>query len=787
MRRIVSPSWLGLLLALLFSVSCEDEPATKVVVEIDAEESVKELVASVHLVIEGGGDIDELEGRSTRYDNELDREFPKFAELTPLTGDNARAFVLTATALDEDGRFVAAARIISSYVPGQTRRPKLLIQGGSCLRKECGGDRDTCSNGGCVDSTVDPTHLGNGVVVDFPDGGDDSDADIDADLDAETDADLDAETDSEVDAGPDAGPPDAGPDAADAGPSIGDKCPGQNGQFHCLGTNSIGVMACAGGVWQQWASCNAVTQRCDSRAGNTQGSCLDVVSECADKMPGDQACRGNQRLMCGADRVSVETVDCPSGQVCVQQGRETSCMTDAVDECDLNTDDCDDDPLNVCRNELAGFSCVCPTGYTGNGRGASGCAETDECAQGADKACGAAGAACMNSPGSYTCTCPAGYTGTGGKTCTNINECANGTVAACGMGATGCADSAGSYQCTCGAGYNGTGSKACTVAGLTCASGAAMACGVSTAICTMAGSSYTCTCPVGYTGTGSTHCSETDECLAGSLAACGVAGAGCSNTPLGSHTCTTCPSGYSGAGGTRCNDINECLQSTTTALCGVGAATCNNTAGSYTCTCPSGYNGTGTRMCTAIPALGPRPQCMVWMNQSRGDAAPTGAILGGFELTYASYPGPADTNRHWVCQINSGGVQYPGKLSENANNGRTWGCYAHTGSSLLDAASYGTLTLASGCTTSWVSAGSSMPTNAVVAGMNGSALLVPCMAHVSTATPSPFPLPSNDPASAHPNDTHLGWVSSAGPYQCRYEFFRQGYAASTFQILVWNQ
>jgi hypothetical protein len=129
-------------------------------------------------------------------------------------------------------------------------------------------------------------------------------------------------------------------------------------------------------------------------------------------------------------------------------------------------------------------------------------------------------------------------------------------------------------------------------------------------------------------------------------------------------------------------------------------------------------------------------------------------------------------------------VQYPAKLTENSSNGTTWGCYAHDGSSTLDPATYRVLTLNSGCTTSWVSAGTSLPTNAVVAGMNGSAMLVPCVAPVQA---NPFPDNTTGPYSAHMDDTHIGWVSTAGPYRCRYEYVMRGYEATTFQVLVWNQ
>jgi len=44
-----------------------------------------------------------------------------------------------------------------------------------------------------------------------------------------------------------------------------------------------------------------------------------------------------------------------------------------LDECALLTDDCDDSPVATCANTAGGFTCTCPPGFTGTGRGASGC------------------------------------------------------------------------------------------------------------------------------------------------------------------------------------------------------------------------------------------------------------------------------------------------------------------------------------------------------------------------------------------------------------------------------
>ena len=70
-----------------------------------------------------------------------------------------------------------------------------------------------------------------------------------------------------------------------------------------------------------------------------------------------------------------------------------------VKECTLDTDTCDDDP-NACKETPGSYTCQCPPGYGGDGRGDSGCTDIDECALNTDS-CDPV-AECENTPGSYT-------------------------------------------------------------------------------------------------------------------------------------------------------------------------------------------------------------------------------------------------------------------------------------------------------------------------------------------------------------------------------------------------
>ena len=72
------------------------------------------------------------------------------------------------------------------------------------------------------------------------------------------------------------------------------------------------------------------------------------------------------------------------------------------------------------------------------------------------------GATCVNGAGNYTCICPTGFEGDGKTACTNIDECAlssqgrkrrqtNPDAATCDPTAI-CIDTEGSYTCVCPAG-----------------------------------------------------------------------------------------------------------------------------------------------------------------------------------------------------------------------------------------------------------------------------------------------------------------------------------------------
>jgi hypothetical protein len=72
---------------------------------------------------------------------------------------------------------------------------------------------------------------------------------------------------------------------------------------------STQTLACGAGYqWTTSTTCQS-GQLCDSSAGSTHGTCLPVITECADHGPGDQVCIVGALRACGPDLVSSSLVD----------------------------------------------------------------------------------------------------------------------------------------------------------------------------------------------------------------------------------------------------------------------------------------------------------------------------------------------------------------------------------------------------------------------------------------------------------------------------------------------
>jgi formylglycine-generating enzyme len=113
---------------------------------------------------------------------------------------------------------------------------------------------------------------------------------------------------------------------------LGDGC-ALEGQYACAGHAQRVQLICERGAFVESGICGP-TERCDTAAGAT-GLCQPVVAECVGHGPGDVVCRGSERIACGADLVTSESLETCSGG-CVN-GDCTECVPGAEPFCELNT------------------------------------------------------------------------------------------------------------------------------------------------------------------------------------------------------------------------------------------------------------------------------------------------------------------------------------------------------------------------------------------------------------------------------------------------------------------
>jgi hypothetical protein len=175
---------------------------------------------------------------------------------------------------------------------------------------------------------------------------------------------------------------------------------------------------------------------CGTTAKNVGGACDEGLTACSatGKCSAAGACTG-QNDACGP--LAASCAPCTSGTNCFQ-GRLCTCAAPPTGQpphrivngvCVPDTNECNANPcasIATCNDPTPNapasgdYVCTCPAGYTGNGRGPTGCTDANECTPTNPCVVGT----CNNTtpPQRYTCTCPTGYrsitpAGATGPTC----------------------------------------------------------------------------------------------------------------------------------------------------------------------------------------------------------------------------------------------------------------------------------------------------------------------------------------------------------------------------------
>jgi hypothetical protein len=517
-------------------------PFTQVVVDIDADDVVRERAARVRLIVAGAPTEAELPEAAPSIQRTITLRspggpyWPLREVMEPRNLDTERRFLVSVTARTADDDFVAEVRVLSGYVSGEVRYIRLRLEA-SCIAVECGAT-ETCANGHCEDAWREPGSLplfkSDGPRAGFSGG-------------------------SDGDAGPNTNDDASGADVSKGG------CSNDHGGCDVLVSCQVANRAvvcgtCPPGYDDVHGDGTACRDRdeclidnggCDSQHGRCTNTAGRYECRCEEGFHGDgKHCSGN--VPCQDDSACTEHASCKEldgRRSCVckagYEGNGASCADS--DECARKLDDCDRMP-NACSNDAGGYHCQCPAGYTGDGRGEAGCVGINECTAGTDD-CSDVPDACVDTGSGFNCQCPTGYSGTGRGPagCVDVDECAANTD--------------------------------------TCAS--------TPEACVNDAPGFHCQCPPGFTGTGQgvAGCADVDECLT-SNGGCDLHRA-CLNT-LGGVQCGVCAAGYGVTGASGCS-LCACYQTG-----GQGECSSRTESVPIAATAPLG----GNRVVTALTMVG---------------------------------------------------------------------------------------------------------------------------------------------------------------------------------------
>lgn len=138
---------------LLVLSACDAAPATQVMLQVDAEPTVRMETAQLLVHVRGGeAGTDPTTWASRHRDTFTDLMWPRRIALVPLEPDPPRAYSVEIRAERADGTLVTVSTIRGGYVPNRTKLIVLRLED-ACLDVDCADMR--CEEGRCVDSLVD--------------------------------------------------------------------------------------------------------------------------------------------------------------------------------------------------------------------------------------------------------------------------------------------------------------------------------------------------------------------------------------------------------------------------------------------------------------------------------------------------------------------------------------------------------------------------------------------------------------------------------------------------------
>jgi formylglycine-generating enzyme len=106
-------------------------------------------------------------------------------------------------------------------------------------------------------------------------------------------------------------------------------CPCLAGELACNGNAQSETLTCTGGTWTVRTMCPA-GENCDSRVGNTQGTCAPLDTTCMGATPGQAVCSTpTTAVQCGPDLVSDTPIATCSNQACVNGACGGMCVPNA--------------------------------------------------------------------------------------------------------------------------------------------------------------------------------------------------------------------------------------------------------------------------------------------------------------------------------------------------------------------------------------------------------------------------------------------------------------------------